>query len=216
MTIVPLVVGYFAIQWNRANFLGKSPEQIVAMGRQKWSDLYGKKFGQSDNDLCNAEEKYGFALKNLNDRAITRLPKPRQVWLAEVRKTTWEYAVEAHQIGSLVSGGGSKWQTFNATILPDVEETIADCIMAKPVTAVKLKSIDLDLSELDKIISQFRNEEPTSSLEYCEIAKHRTNLASRHSALNDLLKLGRQDDSSRIQLYMHRKIAIARGDNLSV
>ncbi|MEI7986230.1 MAG: hypothetical protein WCI55_11440 [Armatimonadota bacterium] len=216
MTIVPLVVGYFAIQWNRANFLGKSPEQIVAMGRQRWSDLYSKKYGHSDNDLSDAEEKYGFALKNLNDRAMTRLPKSRQVWLTEVRKTTWEYAVEAHQIGSLVSGGQSKWQTFNATIMPDVEETIADCIVAKPVTAIKLKSIELNLRELDKVISQFRNERPTSSLDYRKIAKHRTILASKHSALNDLLKLGQQDDSSRIQLYMHRKIEVARGDNFSV
>lgn len=216
MTIVPLVVGYFAIQWNRASFLGKSPEQIVAMGRQRWSDIYSKKFGQSHHDLCDAEEKYGFALKNLNDRAITRLPKSRQVWLTEVRKTTREYAVEAHQIGLIVSGGGSMWQTLNATILPDVEETIADCIVDKQVTSDKLKSIELDLSELDKVISQFKNEGPTRITEYQAVAKHRTNLASKQIALNDLLKHGRQDDSSRIQLYMHRKIEVARGDNLSV
>ena len=216
MTIVPLVVGYFAIQWNRASFLGKSPEQIVAMGRQRWSDIYSKKFGQSTHDLCDAEEKYGFALKNLNDRAITRLPKSRQVWLTEVRKTTREYAVEAHQIGLIVSGGGSMWQTLNATILPDVEETIADCIVDKQVTSDKLKSIELDLSELDKVISQFKNEGPTRITEYQAVAKHRTNLASKQIALNDLLKHGRQDDSSRIQLYMHRKIEVARGDNLSV
>ena len=131
------------------------------MGRQRWSDIYSKKFGQSHHDLCDAEEKYGFALKNLNDRAITRLPKSRQVWLTEVRKTTREYAVEAHQIGLIVSGGGSMWQTLNATILPDVEETIADCIVDKQVTSDKLKSIELDLSELDKVISQFKNEGPT-------------------------------------------------------
>ena len=215
MTIVPLVVGYFAIQWNRANFLGKSPEQIVAMGRQRWSDLYSKKFGQSTHEVCNAEEKYGIALKNLNDRAITRLPKARQVWLTEIRKSTREYATEAHQIGAIVSGGGSMWQTFNATILPDVEETIADCIVDKPMPTVKIKSFESDLQELDKVINQFRGEGRTSSAEYQEIAKHRTILASKQSALVGLLSHGRQTDATRFQLYMHRKIAVARGDNLS-
>ncbi|MEI8282471.1 MAG: hypothetical protein WCG75_08710, partial [Armatimonadota bacterium] len=80
MTIVPLVVGYFAIQWNRANFLGKSPEQIVAMGRERWTDIYSKKFGQEPTQVRNAEEKYGIALQNLNDRAISRLPRTRQIW----------------------------------------------------------------------------------------------------------------------------------------
>jgi hypothetical protein len=215
MTIVPLVVGYFAIQWNRANFLGKSPEQIVAMGRQRWSDLYSKKFGQSTHEACNAEEKYGIALKNLNDRAITRLPKARQVWLTEVRKSTQEYALEAHQIGSLVSGGGSMWQSFNATILPDVEETIADCIVDKPTPTIKIKSLDSDLIELDKVINQFRGDGRTNSAEYQQIAKHRTNLSSKQSVLLSLLSHGRQVDSTRFQLYMHRKIEVARGDNLT-
>ena len=210
MTIVPLVAGYFAIQWNRGNFLGKSPEQIVAMGRSKWNELYSKKFGESTHEVCDAEEKYAIALKNLNDRAMTKLPKTRQIWLGEIRNTTKEYALEAHKIGSLVSGGGSMWQTFNATILPDIEEAISDCIVNKQVVGVRLKSFESEFESLDRVISQAKSKEAT--LEFSELVKHRSWLSSKQSKLMSLLENGRPADSLRIQMFMHRKIEVARSD----
>jgi hypothetical protein len=206
MTIVPLVVGYFAIQWNRANFMGKSPEQIVAMGREKWAELYGKKFGESTVQVCQAQEKYGFALQNLNDRAIIRLPKTRQVW-------SQEYAVEAHEIGSIVTGGGTMWQTFNSTILPDVEQAISDCIVNKPIPVVRMKSFESQFLTLDKIIAEAKGSHSIS--EYSGLLKHRSNLASKHLKLTSLLERGRQPDATKVQMYMHRKIEVASGDNFS-
>ena len=214
MTIVPLVVGYFAIQWNRGNFLGKSPEQIVAMGRAKWSELYSKKFGQSNTRFCDAEEKFGIALQNLNDRAITRLPKTRQVWLQEVRKNTQEYASQAHEIGSLVTGGGTLWQTIDATILPDVEQTIADCIVDKPLPALKLKSFGVQLQELDLVISHAGVSSDNDSSKYQDLLEHRSALATKQAKLLNLLSVGRHSDSTRFQDFMHRKIDVAKGDNL--
>ena len=213
MTIVPLVVGYFAIQWNRANFLGKSPEQIVAMGREKWTELYSKKFGESTLQACQAQEKFGIALQNLNDRAINRLPKTRQVWLNEVRQTTKEYAVEAHQIGSSVTGGGTMWQTFNATILPDVEQAISDCIVNKPLPGIRMKSFESEFQSLDKVMIEAKSKE--SPQEFSDLMKHRTTLASKQSKLITLLEKGRPNDATRIQIYMHRKIEVARGDDFS-
>jgi hypothetical protein len=212
MTIVPLVVGYFAIQWNRANFLGKTPEQMVAMGREKWSELYGKKFGLSTHRICDAEEKYGIALKNLNDRAIKKLPKTRQIWLNQVRKSTQEYATEAHQIGSLMTGGGTIWQTFDATIFPDVEQTISDCIVNKPLPPVKKKSFNADIEELDQIIGKAKADQDDKR--YSDLLDHRKTLIAKQSQLLELLSKGHQADSTRFQLYMHRKIQVARGDNL--
>ena len=213
MTIVPLVVGYFAIQWNRANFLGKSPEQIVAMGREKWGDLYGKKLGHSTHTDSDAEEKYGIALQNLNNRAIQRLPKTRQIWLGEVRKSTREYAAEAHQIGTLITGGGTMWQTFNATIGPDVEQTIADCIVNKPLPVLRLKSFESEIQALDKVITHAK--EDNDAPRFTDLMKHRQILSTKQSKLLNLLAKGSQSDATRFQLYMRRKLEIARGDNLA-
>ena len=215
MSIVPLVVGYFAIQWNRANFLGKSPEQIVAMGRSKWTELYGKKFGESTQQACRADEKFGIALQNLNDRAITRLPRTRQVWLQEVRKTTKEYATEAHEIGEIVTGGGTMWQTFNATIYPDVEQVIADCIVDKPLQSFRLKSFEAHLHELDIVIGKSKSRANENSSQYQGLLNHRAVLATKQSKLLGLLSKGRESDSTRVQLYMHRKVDVALGENLA-
>ena len=212
MTIVPLVVGYFAIQWNRANYLGKSPEQIVAMGRAKWTEIYGKKFGESTQHMCAAEEKFGIALKNLNDRAITRLPRTRQVWLQEVRQTTIEYAAEAHHIGEIVTGGGTIWQTFNATIFPDVEQVIADCITNKPVFQGRLKSFDSELNLLDNCLKRAKAKE--NPQKYTELVNHRSALSKRQSQLLELLSKGGQLDSTRLKIYMHHWLEIARGDEM--
>jgi hypothetical protein len=215
MTIVPLVVGYFAIQWNRATFLGKSPEQIVAMGRSKWTEIYGKKFGDSTQQMCAAIEKYGIALQNLDDRAMARLPRTRQVWLQEVRETTKEYAIEAHKIGEIVTGGGTIWQTFNVTILPDVEQVIADCIVDKPLANFNPKSLESQLQQLDKVIGNSKLYADSDSIGYRELVKHRTALSTKQNKLLGLLSKARLSDSTRVQIYMHRKIDVAKGDGLT-
>ena len=212
MSIVPLVVGYFAIQWNRANFLGKSPEQIVAMGRQKWSDLYGNKVGQSTRDMVAAEEKYALALQNLNDRAMKRLTKTKQIWLQDVRKTTKAYANEAHRIGEIVTGGGTMWRTFDASIAPDVEEIISDCIVNKPMPTYKMKSFEAAMKELDTTISEAKE---TAGEQYREIPKHRLAMAQKQTSLEKLFTNARQNDVTRIRLFMHRKIEVARGNDMS-
>lgn len=211
MSIVPFVVGYFAIQWNRANFLGKSPEQIVAMGREKWSDLYGNKVGQSTRDMCDAEEKYAFALQNLNDRAMKRLPKTRQVWLDGVRKNTKAYASEAHQIGEIVTGGGTMWRTFNSTIGADVEQVISDCITDKPMPMIKMKSWESAMADLDHVIATSKD---AAGDQYKEIPTHRTALAHDQKLLEGMFSNARQNDVTRIRVFMHRKIEVAKGDNL--
>ena len=215
MSIVPLVVGYFAIQWNRGNFLGKSPEQIVAMGRDRWSDLYSKKFGESTHRVCDAEEKYGIALQNLNDRAIKRLPRTRQIWLNEVRKSTKDFATEAHQVGFLITGGGTMWETFDATILPDVEQAIADCIADKPLATYKLKSFGMQMQELDSVISHSELSADKNSHQSTELHGHRSELATKQARLLNLLSKGRHSDSTRVQDYMHRKIDVAKGSSLT-
>ncbi len=214
MTIVPLVVGYFAIQWNRANFLGKSPEQIVAMGRAKWTELYSKKFGQDTLKARDAAEKFGFALQNLNDRAITRLPRTRQIWLQEVRKTTKEYASEAHQIGSIVTGGGTMCQTFDSTIHPDVEQAISDCIVDKPLPKLNLKSFGDQMQELDLVISNAKLSVDSETSQYQDLLELRSALATKQAKLLNLLAVGRHTDSTRVQDFMHQKIEVAKGDNL--
>ncbi len=215
MTIVPLVVGYFAIQWNRANFLGKSPEQIVAMGRERWTDIYGKKFGQEPAQVRNAEEKYGIALQNLNDRAISRLPRTRQIWFDSVRKSTTEFVSHAHEIGLRVSRSDENWDKLDATILPDIEQAIADCIVDRPALDSTPKSFHQQFQELDLVIRYAGVSLDRNSIQYEELQQLRLALGSKQAKLLNLLAVGRHSDSIRFQEFLHRKIEIAKGTEIS-
>lgn len=215
MTIVPLIVGYFAIQWNRANYLGKTPEQMVAMGRTKWNSLYGSKVGNSTVDMTEGEGKYGDALKNLNDRAMKRLPSKRQNWLKSVRKSSSEYAFEAHRIGELVSGGGTMWRLFDSSVYPDVEQLVADCIVDKKMPMIKMKSFEAANKELDLAIEKARAD-LSGATDYNNLLKHRKNLAQKQNDLLSLVSQAGQNDATRIRLYMHKNIETAKSDNLKI
>lgn len=215
MTIVPLVVGFFAIQWNRANYLGKTPEQMVAMGRTKWNNLYGNKVGSSTVDMCEGEVKYGEALKNLNDRAMKRLTSKRQNWLKSVRKSSNEYAFEAHRIGELVSGGGTMWRLFDSSVHADVEQLVADCIVDKKMPMIKMKSFEAANKELDSAIERAKAD-LSGANDYNNILKHRKNLAQKQNDLLSLVSQAGQNDATRIRLYMHKNIETAKSDNLKL
>ncbi|MBI1332992.1 MAG: hypothetical protein GC165_08935 [Armatimonadetes bacterium] len=208
MSIVPFVVGYFAIQWNRANYLGKTPEQIVAMGRKKWSDLYGSKVGLSTRDMCDADEKYGIALRNLNDRAMKRLSRSRQEWLSSARKETIDFASNAHRVGEVLSGGGTIWRTFDASISPDVEQIISDCIVNKSMPTYKMKSFESQLKELDEAIS---SSDTVGEENKEQIGQHRGALIQGHSKLERLFLAGKSGDTTRIRLYMGQQMEEATG-----
>lgn len=211
MTIVPLVVGYFAIQWNRANYLGKSPEQIVAMGRDKWTDLYGKKVGDSTKDMCDAQEKYATALRNLNERAMKRLPRTRQTWLQSMRKDAVEYASTAHQIGSILTGGGTIWQPINATIAPDVEELVADSIVGKKMPLYKMKSFDAAMDELKVVINQSKDDVGEHAAELPMLTQK---MSHQQKQLEALLAHANTNDVTRVRLFMHKKIDVAKGSDM--
>ncbi len=211
MTIVPLIVGYFAIQWNRGNYLGKTPEQIVAMGRKKWSDLYEEKVGGSTADTVLGQEKFGEALRNLNDRAMKRMPSPRQKWLSTARELTTNFAYEAHRVGEFVSGGGSIWRVFDASIAPDVEELVADSIVKKKMPMVKMKSFESANKELDAAIERAKTEGTISKDREMELASHRRKLSTAEAKLHSHLNHAPQYDVTRFRLYIHKELGEASG-----
>lgn len=207
MSIVPLAVGFFAIQWNRANFLGKSPEQIAAMGRDKWTEMYYEKVGGSTLDMCNASEKYSIALRNLNDRASTRLPASRQKWLSAIRTLSTQYAESAHKIGRVASGGGTMWQTFDASISADVEDLISASITQKHSNPTNASSLFQANKELDASLSKSE----LSPEDRQNVAKYRESMRQRELDILSVLAKGDQNDIARFKNYLHHNIEVASG-----
>lgn len=114
------------LQVEKADYMGKTPEQVVAMGRSVWFKAYTGKFGDSTMGMANAEYVFGDALKRVNDRKMAKLPKARREALLAYRKELLGFAADAHRIGELVSMGGTMWRNFDSTIPADVEEIVAE------------------------------------------------------------------------------------------
>jgi hypothetical protein len=215
MSIVALTVGFYTIQWNRAQYLGKTPEQIVAMGRTKWHELYGKKRGFSTVDMVECEGLYGDALKNLNDRALRKLPEMRRKWLTGMRKVATDYAYSAHSVGYFMTGGGTMWNLIDSSIYPDVEEVISACIKGGRVPAIKFASFESMYKKIEDKVAGGDYLDPKSAnykVEY--VAKYRKDLAGlkgREKPLEAVLGKGTSEDSTRFRIYVMRKLDAATG-----
>ncbi len=132
------------LQVEKADYMGKTPEQVVAMGRSVWFKAYTGKFGDSTMGMANAEYVFGDALKRVNDRKMATLPKSRREALLAYRKELLGFAANAHRIGELVSMGGTMWRNFDSTIPADVEEILAEALRGKfdPKKSASLAAVD--------------------------------------------------------------------------
>jgi hypothetical protein len=197
MSVLPLIVG-FALQWNKGAHLGKTPEQIVAMGRTKWTQLYQKKKGISTADMCDGQNKFGEALENLNNRALKRIDPSKRKWLESVRKEMSTYASNSITCASNLTGGGTIWNISYASIRADVEELISDCITKKPMPTIKLMSFESAFELMDKKLVTVPQSE--------ELLKNKQTFLQHHKQVQPLIKKGSPDDSLRWTLFMHQKI----------
>lgn len=126
-----LALPAFGLQIEKSDYMGKTPDQVVKMGRSKWFDAYTKKFGDSTLGMAYAEYVFGDALKQVNDRKIAKLPKARRDAMLAYRKELLGFAADSHRIGELVSMGGTMWRNFDATIPADVEEILAEALSGR-------------------------------------------------------------------------------------
>jgi hypothetical protein len=215
MSIVALAVGFYTIQWNRAQYFGKTPEQIVAMGHAKWSELHGKKKGYSTVDMCESEDKFGHALKNINDRALKSQSQTRRTWMLQMRKAAMDYGYAAHELGYYSSGGGSMWRLFDASIYPDVEEVIAANIKGERMPMIKMMSFDAMYKKLDDAMNKWETLDPKSAMyskeDHEKVKKAYSNLKSKQKPIEALMSKGKHDDALRFRLFLMRKLETARG-----
>lgn len=212
MALLPFMVGFYSIQWNRAAYLGKSPEQVVAMGREKWSDAYGASLGFGTQQMSQAESKYGDALENLNDRAMGHVTSAKKAWLLSIRGLVKEYGRLSHGIGETITGGGTMWRSFDSTIHPDVEDVITKCITGKKAVTTPTKSFYTAMNELDSVISTYVGSPENSPESKEAIRANRAELGKKHNAIMMAFASGSEADVWHFKNFMHRKLELAKGE----
>jgi hypothetical protein len=142
MILIPVAIAaVLMFQQGRpeTHTLGKTPQQVVAMGRQKWFDFYTASQGDSTMASVDAERTFATCLASITNTKITKLPKAKQAELAHLRDLMRATGVKVIECGMALTGGGSIWNLFGASQEVDVEETMADLVTMpkKPSTATQ-------------------------------------------------------------------------------
>ena len=207
MALVAMAVGFYAIQWNRRAYLGKSPEQIVAMGRDKWFAAYTKKYGEHTRGMCDAETTFGDALKNLNDRALKRVPASRRAFLESARYHCKQIALRGHEVGYVMTGKGTLWHPIFAGIYPNVEELIAESIVNKPMPMIKMKSIESRFEEMDATFKTASGDMTEESI--TEFKKALNEFKYQESVSHKFVESAPEFDRTRLRLFIHKQFDAA-------
>ncbi|MCW5937928.1 MAG: hypothetical protein KIT11_11555 [Fimbriimonadaceae bacterium] len=114
--------------------LGKyTPEQVVAMGREKWMDVHTEEHGASTAAMAGAESAYGYAYRVVNDKAIKSQPKAFQALADWIRVRFNDAGIKACDIGYAIGGGGTMWIPISAGVAADTEELLADLMRPKGI-----------------------------------------------------------------------------------
>lgn len=171
---------------TRADLQGKTPAQVVAMGRDKWFTYFTGKVGDSTAAMSGAESLYGACLKISNDKVITRLPKEKREQIGRLRYQLNRFNDEVVRLGEILTGGGTMWNPVYAGILADNEEAVAVLIgKAKPrkTGSSPEEAISFLDRYLDKVAPDIKEWGET---EYRSVAKAKAKVALLRSTLKEL------------------------------
>jgi hypothetical protein len=117
---------------TQTELLGKTTDEVVRMGRVKWSEFFGEKVGWSTADMVEAELLYGRARQVFNNRMTREMSKGQREALEEMRREMVALHGFACDLGYIMSGGGTMWNPIRAGALGDAEETVTNFLRGRP------------------------------------------------------------------------------------
>ncbi len=162
--LVALVVGIVTLA--AAQNLGKTDAQIIAMGPQKWQDLFTSKIGSSTADMCRANEIYGQAVTRRNDRLIqSQLDGDFVQQVTKCRELLSTYGSTCIDLAYAITGGGTMWNPVYAGITGDSEMTLYGLLsdQAKRDKARVVSDVDRLTKKLDVIFRDMRRRGSSAS-----------------------------------------------------
>lgn len=178
LALAALAVPIADQKFDPAENYGKSADQVVAMGFQKWYDFFiDKAEGETTLSMSAASYSFGCALFDVNDKRLKSLPAKRAQLINSMRPHMIKFREQGVMVGMGLSGGGSLWTLVGAATLMKVEETVAYLIKhdeKKPKSRTQAEVWTL-LSKIEKKI---------------EVSKTEIDEAGEYSGLNYAKTLG--------------------------
>ncbi len=108
--------------------LGKTMQEVVAMGRDGWFTYYTEHRGDSTAAMSEAEQTYGVCLTYINSQKIEKLDRDEQRWYDQLRAQLAIGEEKSVTCAFAISGGGTIWTPVMAGSTADVEEVVQDLL----------------------------------------------------------------------------------------
>lgn len=155
MPVLP-VLAFVLLNQNLQETYGKTHAQILAMGRSKWNNFYTEKSGGATTvSMSDAESLYANALGWRNDRF-------GKAKIGRLRTLLDSVVVNASDVGSAVTGGGTMWTIIRSSLSADGEETLYMVLSGKSSTPKHVVS-DVEKS-YTKLSRNLQNSESTAAV----------------------------------------------------
>ncbi|MBX3114874.1 MAG: hypothetical protein KF836_09945 [Fimbriimonadaceae bacterium] len=117
------------IKVDPAETHGKTPEQIVAMGYEKWYEFYIEKEQNESTMAINfANMLYGNSLYIVNTNRLKAVEPKRRQMIADIRESLVQFRGSCIEIGFTRSGGGTLWSIIHSATRSESEGLVADLI----------------------------------------------------------------------------------------
>ncbi len=136
--ITPALCLVLLLAQSKPGLFGKTPEQALAMGQQKWYEFYDSKAGSSTQSMILACDIYGDLAEARNSKLLaTKAATVRKDW-NNLAKALRGFASESFEINSMLAGGGTIWHPIAANIHPDVQELVYHLLTDKSNSGHKM------------------------------------------------------------------------------
>lgn len=124
---------------DEPDWLGRTAEGVVAMGRDRFFREFTEKHGESTMAMAGAESAYGDAVHFVNERTLAGKPQERH-FVERLRVETTAGRNAAIECARSLTGGGTMWVPVSAAVQTEVESMVYELLTGRPGAGATQKS----------------------------------------------------------------------------
>jgi len=139
--------------WDPLLYMGRTPQEIVELGREKWCQQHAELIGKTPSDMANANFKFEKAQRVVNLELAKKLSQSEQNFVKKLRVDALEYGKACQNLVVLECAPSVQisWKVFHSKIGAEMEELLFKVIRNEQVK----DPIDASFNSLFKDIEAF-------------------------------------------------------------
>jgi len=121
--------------WDPLLYMGRTPQEIVELGREKWCQQHKELIGKTPSDMANANFKFEKAQRVVNLELVRKLSQSEQIFVKKLRVEALEYGKACQNLVVLGCAPSVQisWKVFHSKVGAEMEELLFKVIRNEQV-----------------------------------------------------------------------------------